>query len=280
MNEKLEELACLYVLDQLDPSERAVFEARLVREPELETFVREMQTTVAMGVHALPQNAPPATSLARIEARISEPASVALPLKEERRRASVMWVSFARWGLAAAVALSLTILAVQSLRRPPAAMIVFVRLDSNRNTFAELPLGKRASDPDDRFVQLASLAEGYWENPADLPVNTNQGASEGRGYALIDPSSRQGFIAVEQLPAIAEHQRYHLWVVDPASGLIRDAGVLPLSGRNSGLYSFTVGSATDEQSMRPKIFITVEDAGIAAAHAQPRGKVVLGERRT
>ena len=33
MTEKLEELACLYVLDQLGASERAVFEARLLREP-------------------------------------------------------------------------------------------------------------------------------------------------------------------------------------------------------------------------------------------------------
>ena len=279
MNEQLEELACLYVLDQLDAPERAAFEARLLNDTALAALVHELEATVSAGIHALPRSTPPPSILSRVEARINESTTITKPATRTRRTGTVTWVSFARWGIAAAIALSLTTLAVQSLRQSSAPMIVFVGLDSNRNTFVELPLQSPASDPDARFIQLASLAEKLWEKPGDLPVQSNLTLTGGRGYALIDPRSLQGFIAVEQLPPITGNQRYHLWVLDPKSGQIRDAGTLPLSGSNSGLYSFMLGSTDDPQSTRPNIFITVEEVGENSLPAQPRGKVVLGNRR-
>lgn len=280
MNEQLEELACLYVLDQLDAPERAAFEERLPNDPALAAFVRELETAVSAGIHALPRSTPPSSLLKRVEARISDSTTATKPATRTRQTGSVTWVSFARWGIAAAVALSLTTLAVQSLRQSSASpMIVFVGLDSNRSTFVELPLQSPTADPDARFIQLASLAEKLWEKPGDLPVQSNLTLTGGRGYALIDPRSLQGFIAVEQLPPITGNQQYHLWVLDPKSGQIRDAGTLPLSGSNSGLYSFMLGSSDDPQSTRPNIFITVEEVGEKSLPAQPRGKVVLGNRR-
>lgn len=281
MNEPLQELACLYVLDRLDASERAVFEARLLREPELAAFVRELEATVSESIHALPQAEVPPTTFSRIEARIAIPVPVGSSSKTARPNSGITWVSFARWGLAAVIALSLTTIAVQSLRHSPASpVIVLVGLDSNRNTFTELPLRDVAKDEDARFMQLASLAEKYWQQPRDLPERPKLPSSGSRGYALFDPASLQGFIAVEQLPAIAESQRYHLWVLDPATGQIRDVGILPLSGGSSGLYSFTLGADGDPQTARPQIFITIEEAaGSAVEAAQPHGKVILGDHR-
>jgi anti-sigma-K factor RskA len=276
MNESLEELACLYVLDQLDTHQRAVFQARLIREPELATFVRELESTLSRSIHALPQTEPPLSLLGRVEAQIAAPGLLEKSLPSHASRSTISWPSFARWGLAALIALSLTTIAVQSLRRSPT--VVFVGLDSNRNIFAELSLGNSAKDPDARFIELASLAQKLWKRPGELPVKVDLTLAEGRGYALIDPSSKQGFIAVEQLPAIRENQRFHLWVLDPASGQTRDAGVLPLTGSNSGLFSFVVGPVDDPKSARPHVFITVEDGGAKAAPDQPRGKVVLGDR--
>ena len=43
MNPQLEELAFLYALDQLNPSERAAFEARLDHDAALAEWVRELQ---------------------------------------------------------------------------------------------------------------------------------------------------------------------------------------------------------------------------------------------
>ncbi len=286
MNESTEELATLYILDQLAATDRAAFEARLLREPALAAQVRELEAAFAAGIRSLPPQEPPAALLDRIEAQIDEleiegnlrdaqiGRSESAPLRESRRP----WVAVAQWGIAAVIAVSLSILAVQSLRRPAAPTIVVVGLDANRNTFAELPLRTNAQDPDARFIQLASLAQDFWNKPGDLPLKPGAAPGDNRGYALMDLGSQQGFIAIEQLPAIAANQRYHLWVADASTGRVRDAGILPLAGINRGLYSFTTGPDTGAKSEPPHLFVTLEDAGDAtSAPAQPRGKVVLGK---
>ena len=279
MNEPLEELAELYVLDQLDHGERAAFEARLLREPELAALVRDLESGLARGVRALPPREPPADLLDRIDGQID-----ALRATATASEAAVVpffrWAAFARWGLAAVIAVSLATLAVQSLRPSVThPVIVFVGLDANRNTFAELPLQNLAKDPDARFIQLASLAENYWGKPGDLPVRPDTASGGNRGYALFDPGSRQGFIAIEQLPVAAANQRYHLWLVDSSTSRISDAGVLPLAGMNRGLYSFALGPVEGPKSDRPNFFITVEENSGETQASQPRGKVVLGHQR-
>ena len=276
MNESPEELASLYVLDQLAPDERAAFEARLLREPGLAMLVRNLEAGLESGIRALPRHEPPAGTLDRIEGRID--ALRALDAAPSPR--PVRWAAFARWGLAAVITVSLATLAVQSLR-PAAArpMIVLVGLDPNRSTFAELPLRAPAQDPDARFIQLASLAEKYWEKPGNRSRQPDSASGENRAYALFDPGSRQGFIAIEQLPVVAETQRYHLWILDPVTARARDAGILPLGGMSRGLYSFAFGSEDSPQIARPDFFITVEDSSAAPHAAQPRGKIVLGQQR-
>lgn len=277
MNKQLEELACLYVVDRLDPAERAVFEARLLREPELAGLVRDLESTADQSIRALPRKSPSAHLLTAIERQIAMEPAAETPPSSAVPTGTVRWVNFARWGIAAAIALSLTTLAVQSLRQSAVSpMVVFVGFDANKNTFAELPLREPARDADARFIQLAELAENFWDKPSDVPLRQNPGGS--RGYALFDPSSKQGFVAIEQLPAIRENQRYHLWIVDPASGTIRDAGILPLAGTNRGLYSFTLEPSNSSVAERPNFFVTVEEIGTPREPAQPHGKVVLGNR--
>ncbi len=272
-----EEPAGLYVLDQLDRDERAAFEARLLREPELAALTGRLESGLARGIRSLPPREPPAGTLAQIEARIGAPsAATAAPAPAAPPDHTARRMVIARWGLAAMIALSLVTLAVQSLRRPPAQpVVVLVGLYADRNTFTELPLRGPARDPDARFIQLATLAEDYWGRPGALPAGPQPAAGGNRGYALFDPGSRQGFIAIERLPVVAENQRYHLWILDPAG--VRDAGILPLAGMNRGLYSFTLGPGDGPKSDRPNFFITVEDNGPAGQPAQPRGKVVLGQ---
>jgi hypothetical protein len=278
MKDSPEDLAALYVLDRLDPSERAAFEARLLREPELAALVRDLESGLARGVHALPSHEPPAGTLDRIEGRID--ALCAMAAVASPAAPPVRWTVFARWGLAAVIAVSLGILAVQSLRLSNARpAIIFVGLDSNRNTFAELSLGEPAKDADARFIQLASLAENLWGKQGDLPVKPDPASDSNHGYALFDPGSRQGFIAIEQLPVVAETQRYHLWIVDPSTTRVSDAGILPLAGMNRGLYSFTLGPVEGPNSGHPDFFVTVEENSAAAQPAEPRGKVVLGRQR-
>ncbi len=279
MNPQLEDLASLYVLDQLTGPERADFEARLLREPELAALVHDLEAGLARGVRSLPPAEPPAALLARIEGRIDALTADRPGPARARRTNPWRWLPFARWGVAAVIVASLATLAVQSLRhsadRP---MIVLVGLDADKNTFTELPLRGSAKDVDSRFMQLASLAENYWKEPGDVPAKPPPAAGDSRGYALFDPGSMHGFIAIEQLPAITGNQSYHLWIVDPANGRVYDAGILPLIGTTRGLYSFTLGPADSPKSTRPNFFITAEDVDAITRPARPRGKVVLGSR--
>ncbi len=273
MNPQLEELACLYVLDRLDWQERTAFEGRLAHEAELAGLVRELESALSRRVHALPQLEPPAGLLDAIEARIDRQAAA--------RRAPLPWSAAARWGLAAVIAIGVGILAVQSLRRPPVAAerpyVLVVGLDSVGSRLAELPVQDHPSNADASFIQLASLAEKYWEKPQDLPVGAAPEGPGVRGYALFDPGSSQGFIAVRQLPAAEAGKLYRLWLVDTATGRIRPAGVLPSGAPDSGLYFFSVAPG-GAKADRLDFFVTAEDASLPDP-AQPHGKVVLGDRR-
>ncbi len=288
MNNTADDLASRYVLDQLDNRERAVFEARLLREPELAAAVRELEAGLARGIRSLPPVEPSADLLARIEEQIESNAEEPSPAGIElgpvlRPLPSVLrspWAVAARWGIAAVIAVSLATLAVQSVRHSRAQPVfVVVGLDANRNTFAELPQSATIKDTDARFIQLASLANNYWSNPAAVPVKPESATGTNRAFALFDPASQQGFIAIEQLPALTPNQRYHLWVADASTGRVQDAGTLPLAGLNRGLYSFALDAPADAaKPSRPQLFVTAEDISTPAQPDQPRGKVVLGQR--
>jgi anti-sigma-K factor RskA len=339
MNPQIEELACLYVLDRLEPGERASFEARLQHDPQLAAFLRETESALDQGIRSLPEVEPPGGLLAQIEARIDLDAAIEAsgPCSRERQRVDSaadagpardpesgtgslpavaparrqvppvvqedspdmgetpmprssadllswsLWGPIARWGIAALFVVGFGTLAVQFLRRAPAGtgrpFVIIVGLDSLRSTRSELPLQKLPPDVDESFVQLAALAERFWEKPEDLPAKLRAIGESMRGYALFDPASSQGFIAVQRLPVIGRGQRYRLWMLDIASGRTREAGVLPPTGSARGLYSFSIGPNFDAKQGNLDFFVTAEDSE-APESARPSGKVVLGGQRT
>ena len=280
MNAHLEELATRYVLDRLERAERTDFEAELQRDPVLLAHVRELETKLIEHVLALPQHQPPSDMLTRIESRIERSAGSggAAPARAITPITSVI----ARWGIAALIAISLGVIAVKQVwptggdaARP---FMIVVSLDSRQSTLAELPLRGSAPNPDASFIQLASLAEQYWEKPQTLPVKLQPDAESGRAYALFDPGTHQGFIGIEELSPLPAGQSYHLWVVDSATGAVHDAGVLPLSNASRGLYFFSTHAATESKPARVDFFVTLEE-GAATPATRPRGKVVLGHTR-
>lgn len=277
MNPQLEELACLYVLDRLDARERAAFEARLLHDPDLAELVSGLESTLSRLVHALPQRQPPAGLPDRLEGLIDR-----LPKGDKPERAATpLWASIARWGIAAVIALGVGTIAVQSLRRTSSSatrpFVIVVGLDSRRTTPVELPLGESPQNSDARFIQLASMAERFWEKPDDLPVKLGSNGESGRAYALFDPGSNQGFIAIRQLPIVDQGKRYHLWILDTASGGVREAGVLPVTGTSPGLFFFSVQPTAGVSPDRLDFFVTAEDPS-APGPSRPHGKVVLGDR--
>jgi anti-sigma-K factor RskA len=279
MKPQFEEDACLYVLGRLEARDRAAFEARLLHDRRLAEYVRELESALTVQIHALPQYEPPAGMLKLIEIRIDH-----LPIGEPHvpaRSATRMWASIARWGIAAVIALSVGTIAVRDLKHAPAvparSFLIIVGLDPHKSTVVELPLDGRPHDADARFIQLASLAEQFWEKPEDLPVKLAFANQDGRGYALFDPGSNQGFIAIRHIPAVEHGKRYHLWAFDASSGTTREAGVLPLTDSTSGLYFFSIASTGGALLEHLDFYVTAEDNSEPQS-TKPTGKVILGDR--
>jgi anti-sigma-K factor RskA len=291
MNAQLEELACLYVLDQLDTQERAAFEASLLESPDLAAVVTALESTLERSIRALPQHTPSPSLLSKIDDRIDcLPGKRSFPfgrwaakLLAKRRAPGSPGMLLARLGIAALLVAGIGTIAVERLWHAHTlatrSYAIIVGLDPRQSTMGELALPERPHDADARFVQLASLAARFWEKPADLPVKLRSAGEGGRGYALFDPASNQGFIAVQQLPVIGSGKRYHLWMLNTASGQTREAGVLPLIGSNSGLYFFSTSPAFKAGPSCLDFFVTTEDVR-APGTAGPSGKVVLGDQRT
>lgn len=275
MNPELEELAGRYVLDQLDDRERAEFEARLIGSPELTARVRELESAYARVVRELPRHEPPPDLLARIEAQLPEASARRVspgPTPWFRR-----WRMAAGWGIAATIAVGVTTIAIQGLRRESRPLILVVGLDSSQSTLAQLHVGERSANPDARFIQLASLAEKYWRNPEDLPVAMSASDQDGRAYAVFDPESNQGFIGIQHLPEPKPGTQYHVWIVDTATHRVREAGILPVGGSQGGLFSFSITPVNGEKSGRLRFFVTAEDNANGVSPT-PQGRVVLGRR--
>jgi len=264
MNPNREESACQYVLDQLEPAERAAFERQLLADPALAVLVHDLESALARGVGALPRRTPPAGLLDRIEGRLGT-----------ARPPGALGRVIARWGIAAAILLAVGLAGVWKGRGPAATgpYVLFAGLDPRQSTLARVPVAEAAPGPDARFVQLASLAQAYWDRPGEQPVK--EGGAPGQGYAVFDPGTNQGFIAVRRIGAAPEGKRYHLWVIDTVSGRAREAGALPAAGDGGGLFFFSVAPNPGAKAEQLNFSVTAEDAA-AVALAAPKGRVVLG----
>lgn len=275
MTTQLEELASLYVLDRLDAAERAAFEARLAGDAALAALVHELEAALEARLRLLPRFPPPPGLLARIESRLDADTA---PAAAPRPAANPWWTAVARWGMAAAFAVAAgaaTFFYLDRHRAAPAPTILIVGLDPRQSALAEVSASAFPGDADGRFVQLASLATHYWDHPANLPVKLGPADGDSRAYALFDPASRQGFIAIQQLPLTAPGQRYHLWIADAATHRAYEAGVLPADAARRGLFFFALAPGSGPAG-RLNFFITAEDAAVKPT--QPRGPIVLGER--
>lgn len=264
------ELAAAYVLDQLEAGERSAFAARLAREPDLATAVDALEAKLAARVRALPQHAPAPDLLARIEQQIPPFQKISSP--------GISWTAVARWGIAAVIAIGVATLAVQSLRRPAPPTVVVVTMNPGGTTRDELPGIKPAPGTDAAFIDLASLAERYWRNPAKALPAIAPAANREAGYAIFDPGSNQGFVGVHHLPAAASGKRYCLWIVDTQTGRTYEAGIIPLAAARDGLFSFALDPAAGALITHPDFLVTAE-ADNTTPHDQPEGDIVLGAKR-
>ncbi len=108
-DERHEELAPLYALGALPPTEARAFETAMARDPALRAMVRDFQNAAAALAHAAPLIKPPANLEGQLLAQIhAEGAAVLTPRRDHR------WIAWA--ALAAALAILATVLGLDRQR--------------------------------------------------------------------------------------------------------------------------------------------------------------------
>ena len=281
MNENTKELASLYVLDKLTTDERTVFEKRLETEMELVLLVRELELAVEEQVRKLPQQEVPAEVFSKIESKIQ----FRNPAVKPKPAITISWPVLAGWGMAAALFLGvgLTLLLTNRDSGGPVAsqpVYLVVGMDSDSSAFKTIPAVISQGDLGS-FGDLTQMAENYWDHPDELP--TKVGASPlantlGSGFAVFDPRSKHGYIAIQNLPQQEDGKNYFLWVKDPQANLLECAGIIPMQDRNNGLYFFELDDNSPISSSRVAFFVTEETASEPMLE-KPGGEMVLGSDR-
>jgi hypothetical protein len=283
MNTKTEELASLYVLDELNLEERQAFEKRLQSDTELLLLVRELELALEDQIRSLPQHSAPSHLFNRIKDRIE-----AVPAAEiSQPMLTLRWSTLAGWGMAAALLLGVGLTLLVTSRDPavsPVAsqqpVVLIVGMNSDSSVVKHVP-ATMAVDEFENFTQLAEMAETYWAHPDELPGNLGKSPlanTLGSGYAVYDPRSKYGFVAIQNLPLHQEGKNYFLWLKDAGSKVLECAGIIPLQDRKQGLYFFELDGKSSINSNKVTFFITEEEAADAEL-SHPKGQLVLGSDR-
>ncbi|MDA0349102.1 MAG: hypothetical protein O3C43_18815 [Verrucomicrobia bacterium] len=282
MNEKTQELASLYVLDKLTPDERSSFENLLETDTELVLLLRELESAVEDQVRDLPQYNAPDGLFSKIQSQVQPFPQVA----NSKPFITISWASFAGWGMAAALLLGVGLTLFVTNRDGPIAgansqpVLLIVGMNSDSSAFKTIPT-VIPEDEFENFVQLTQMAEIFWAHPEQLPATINNSPlanTRGSGYAVFDPQSKHGFIAIQNLPRQEKGKNYFLWLKDPKANVLECAGIIPLLEKNEGLYFFELEDNSPISSARVAFFVTEENTSEPKL-SHPKGELVLGSDR-
>lgn len=264
MNEQIRDTAALYVLDLLAGEERERFEAAVRSDDALAAYVSELREGAARKHRSLPQHEPPSGALGRIEERIPVRGG-----EHSRRpgRAPLRLPALAGWIGAAACLAAAAFVAGRRTAPPAGGDALLFTLGPGSST--SVPVAIKSATSDGRFMELAALAESMAARAA--------GGGAVRAYALYDPKTSLGFIAISGLPPAAGAERYSLWAVDGRQGPRTLAGELPPDARGFGIFGF---SLRDHPSASDVNFFVTRMASPGGSQDGASGaSVVLGSGR-
>jgi anti-sigma-K factor RskA len=229
LDESQEELASLYSFGLLEGAELKQFEATLARSPELRALVNDLTEASTALAHTAPVAAPPAALKARLMSLIAA---------DSRGKVIPFRLSF--WlPLAAAAAFALSTIWLAQLNfitRAENSLLVEQQaladatLQSLRNQLeAERLLASherqgaatRIAALTQQMQEQGDLAQFKIATLASLLDNSPQALA----VAVWNPSTQEGVLSVEKLPALAADRDYQLWVIDPQYPIPVDGGV-------------------------------------------------------
>jgi anti-sigma-K factor RskA len=193
--EEKQDLAALYVLDLLEASETAAFEAAMREDAELREFVNQLRETVGSMALTMPARPAPAGVKSRVTAAIASETQTPSSNALGARPITPHPMSWLPWAIAALLFVSLGASLYNNLQM--------------RREIAQM----RGADPlmQTNFVPLAPSKEG----PADA-----------KAMVAWQADKQSGVIHVEGLPAAGKGKDYQLWVVDAEHKDPIDAGMV------------------------------------------------------
>lgn len=217
ISERHEEQAALHALGLLEGAERSAFEAELAGSRELQSLVDSLAGAGA----ALAAATTPARPSAALKARVLDAVGTETEPPAGNNVARFPLARYLPWAAAAVLAVTSAWLATRNLALRAEndglrtqQRLAEIAFESARTQLAERSLLAETmiQDLGARLKRSEDLARLKVSALASLAGNT----AEAQAIAVWDPDQQAGLLAFEKLPAIAEHQDYQIWVIDPA----------------------------------------------------------------
>jgi anti-sigma-K factor RskA len=306
IDERTEELASLHAFDLLEGAERTAFEARLVRDPELQALVRGLREATA----ALAFTAPAATPSPALRARaLAHATSVPGPRTLTPVTRFPMWIPYAAaagfalaclWlgqrvlsARAEADRVGLELRLADIARREAENALTAERIILNQqiaNTTRQLAdaqrgltgateqlaannlriahLNERLADLGGQLKKQGDLAQFKIATLSSMLGNTPQALA----VAVWNPAQQEGIFTVDKLPAAGADQDYELWVIDAAQPKPISGGVFVIAADGETRVQFKTEAPV---ATIAKFAVSREKKGGAPRLGGPQGTVIM-----
>ena len=258
INERLEELASLYVLGMLTPPEQVAFESALAQDPELQAFVNRLRATRDALAGNVPAASPSPGLKHRIMAKVAARPQKIVPLPVQ----NPAW-NFTRfvlpWAVAAAAVLMFFV-ASHEHAVDKKALAAELRLQSARIQ----ELGDLADQLRDATNSLQQTVAGLRETNKLANVRIAllgsllNDSPKAVAVSLWDNQRQSGVFVVQNLKPLPPDRDYQLWVIDPKYKVPVSAGVFQVDNQGN----VRIGFKTDKTIVTAdKFAVTLEPKG-------------------
>ncbi|MGH7950979.1 MAG: anti-sigma factor [Limisphaerales bacterium] len=206
IDERMEELACLYALGALEGNELREFEMALRGNPELQQFVAKLNKPVEALAGVIPMMEPPPQLRAKILAQVASPQEiVSLP---ERKFNPFSWLS---WAFATCLAILCVVMFSQNSRLQK-------QVGNQANQIGELNQLAQSLQSATNNLQQTVFALQETNRLANLKIAMLNSlvTTEPKAVAvsLWDNEKQNGVFVAENLKALPADRDYELWVMD------------------------------------------------------------------
>jgi len=258
IDERMEELAGLYVLGVLAPAEETDFEAALKRDPELQALVTGLRAARDALAATVPAASPSPQLKQRIMAELAgrEKKAAPLPVRKPFLNFPGFWLP---WALTA-TALLMCVLASHEYEVDRRALTNQLRFEASQfETLSRLADQLRHATNTLQQTVVALRQTNQLENVRIALLGSLLGDSpKAVAVSLWDKQRQTGIFVVQNLKPLPADRDYQLWVIDPQYQVPVSAGVFQVDSQGDVRINFKPGKTIVSAD---KFAVTLEPKG-------------------